>query len=209
MKYLSQSSADVNTGAYFAMSSDHKANAGADRWVELARATLLERGVEAVRVEALARDLGVTKGSFYTRFRDRDDLLQQVLKDWERCRVDEVISASKDGDADALTQLRRLFLEVTLSDGRLERAIRVWATIENRAADAVKRIDQRRFQHLKQLFRDIGFPEKAARDRARLSYLARLGLLLTVEERTLRERKALATANLAILVNPHDTAATL
>jgi AcrR family transcriptional regulator len=186
------------------MTSMPKFNIGNDRWLDLARETLLSKGVEAVRVEALARDLGVTKGSFYTRFRDRNDLLQQVLQDWERCRVDEVIAASRFNDADALTQLKRLILEVTLDDGRLERAIRMWATLEDSAADAVKRVDQRRIQHLEHLFRDIGFSKPAARDRARLSFLARLGLLLTAEEMTLRERKALAATNFNILVNRQD-----
>src|ERR1043166_4405810 len=59
--------------------------AAADRkaWIHAAIAALRRGGVEAVRVETLATDLGVTKGSFYWHFRDRDELLQALLASWE------------------------------------------------------------------------------------------------------------------------------
>jgi len=52
---------------------------GQDDWLRAARLALLRGGVEAVRVEKLARDLGVTKGSFYWHFKDRDELLELLL----------------------------------------------------------------------------------------------------------------------------------
>ena len=48
-----------------------------------ARLALLHRGADGVRVEVLARELGVTKGSFYWHFRDRADLLEALLVEWE------------------------------------------------------------------------------------------------------------------------------
>jgi AcrR family transcriptional regulator len=44
-----------------------------------------------VRVESLARALGVTKGGFYGHFDDRNGLLDEMLDAWERLSVDEVI----------------------------------------------------------------------------------------------------------------------
>ena len=41
---------------------------GKSDWLRAARLALLHGGVEAVRVERLARDLHVTKGSFYWHF---------------------------------------------------------------------------------------------------------------------------------------------
>src|SRR5215831_18160375 len=52
-------------------------------WLKAARMALLQGGVEAVRVEKLARNLCVTKGSFYWHFRDREELLEALLREWE------------------------------------------------------------------------------------------------------------------------------
>ena len=57
---------------------------GKDDWLRAARRALLIRGPNGVRVEPLARDLGVTKGSFYWHFSDRDDLLEALLVEWEQ-----------------------------------------------------------------------------------------------------------------------------
>src|SRR5262249_42932087 len=56
---------------------------GREDWLRAARRALLARGPEGVRVEPLARDLGVTKGSFYWHFGDRADLLEALLVEWE------------------------------------------------------------------------------------------------------------------------------
>src|SRR4051794_41809345 len=52
-------------------------------WLRAARLALLRGGVEAVRPEKIARDLQVTKGSFYWHFRNREDLLEALLHEWE------------------------------------------------------------------------------------------------------------------------------
>ena len=59
-------------------------------WLRAARLALLRGGVEAVRVEKLARDLDVTKGSFYWHFKDRDELLDLLLREWES-EVQEIV----------------------------------------------------------------------------------------------------------------------
>src|SRR5438874_13057732 len=47
-----------------------------ERWIEAGLAEIARSGVEGVRVEVLAKNLGVTKGGFYRRFRDRAALLE-------------------------------------------------------------------------------------------------------------------------------------
>jgi len=47
-------------------------------------------GPDAVRVEALAKRLGVTRAGFYGSFADRDALLEAMLDAWERESTDEV-----------------------------------------------------------------------------------------------------------------------
>src|SRR5215216_2342992 len=65
----------------------------AEDWVEAARAGMVEGGIDAVAVEPLARQLGVTKGSFYWHFRDRRALLDATLERWQEESTEERISA--------------------------------------------------------------------------------------------------------------------
>ncbi len=52
-------------------------------WLRAAQRTLVIHGLAGVRIEALARDLGVSKGSFYWHFADRAALLEALLAAWE------------------------------------------------------------------------------------------------------------------------------
>ena len=58
------------------------ANLGADDWVEAAFDAMAEGGIDAVRIEPLAKQLGVTRGSFYWHFADRDRLYLAMLRKW-------------------------------------------------------------------------------------------------------------------------------
>ena len=55
-----------------------------DKWIEAGLQELAAGGPDAVRVEHLAQALGVTKGSFYRHFDDRDALLEGMLDTWEQ-----------------------------------------------------------------------------------------------------------------------------
>src|ERR671922_6013 len=62
-----------------------------ERWIAAALDALADGGMAAVAVEPLAARLGVTKGSFYWHFRDRDELLTAALQEWERTGTEELI----------------------------------------------------------------------------------------------------------------------
>ena len=63
--------------------SDERARTRSQRdWIEAGFAEIARTGVEGVRVEVLAKNLGVTKGGFYRRFRDRAALLDGMLQNW-------------------------------------------------------------------------------------------------------------------------------
>jgi hypothetical protein len=61
------------------------------RWIEEGLRALAAGGPDAVRVEALAQALGVTKGGFYGHFADRGALLAEMLDSWEQKATDEVL----------------------------------------------------------------------------------------------------------------------
>src|SRR5258708_23489929 len=53
-------------------------------WVEEGAPALAAGGPDAVRVELLARALGVTRGGFYWHFPDRSALLAEMLRTRQR-----------------------------------------------------------------------------------------------------------------------------
>ena len=59
-----------------------KARLGRDDWIRAALDAIAAGGLAAVAVEPLARSLGVTKGSFYAHFSNRDELIEAALEAW-------------------------------------------------------------------------------------------------------------------------------
>lgn len=127
-------------------------------WIEEGLRALGGGGPDAVRIERLARALGVSKGGFYWHFDDRQALLEEMLNTWERTWVDEVIEALEARDGDARSKLRHLFAMAATSGGELlkiELAIRNWARRDKAVAKRLRQVDNRRMNYLRSLFRAI------------------------------------------------------
>jgi AcrR family transcriptional regulator len=124
-----------------------------ERWIDEGLRALAAGGPDAVRVEALARALGVTKGGFYWHFDGRGALLDEMLDTWERTAIDEVIERVEAGGGDARAKLRRLFGVAVGSGGVLtiDLAIRDWARRDRKVARRLKRADNRRMDYMRSL----------------------------------------------------------
>src|SRR5258708_24489227 len=110
-------------------------------------------GRAAVRVEALAQALGVTKGGFYGHFADRDALLDEMLDTWERMSTDEVVERVEHKGGDIGARLRRAGA-LTFSSELLpiDLAIRDWSRRDQAVAERLRRVDNRRMDYLRLLF---------------------------------------------------------
>jgi AcrR family transcriptional regulator len=124
------------------------------RWIEEGMRALAVGGPDAVRIELLARALGVTRGGFYWHFDDRRALLEEVLDAWEQVSVDEVIKRVESESGDARAKLRRLSTLAGSSDEplRIDLAVRDWARREQTVADRLRRVDNRRMDYMRSLF---------------------------------------------------------
>ena len=122
-----------------------------EKWIEEGLRALAAGGVDAVRVEALAKSLGVTKGGFYGYFADRGELLDAILDAWEREGVDDVLDRVERESADVMQRVR-LAGRLTFSSDRLlpiDLAIRDWARRDPTVAERLRRVDNRRMQVLR------------------------------------------------------------
>ena len=123
-------------------------------WIEEGLKALAAGGPDAVRVEPLAKALGVTKGGFYWHFDGRRALLDEMLDTWERVSIDEVIEQIEGEGGDAKARLRRLFdLAAAHDEARsADLAVRDWSRRDQAVAARVRRVDNRRVDYLRTLF---------------------------------------------------------
>src|SRR6516162_9059234 len=100
---------------------------GPGQWVAAARALLVAQGIEAVKVDRIARRLGVTRGGFYWHFRSRQALLDRLLAEWEETSIipfAQLDSAKPDLESQIL-QLFLFWLRSKEFDSRYDSAIRL------------------------------------------------------------------------------------
>jgi AcrR family transcriptional regulator len=166
-----------------------------DAWIEAGFRELARSGVEGVRVEVLAKNLGVTKGGFYRRFKDRAALLEGMLQDWSAGRIAAIGQQTSLEGATARDRLRaliRLYSERMNTEGMaVELAIRQWARSDEKAALAVAGVDAARLKNVGQLYRATGLAPEEAEAEAFLFYCFIFGQSLLFLERGPRKRAQL------------------
>jgi len=146
-------------------------------WEQAALDLISAQGVGAVAVEALARRLGVTKGSFYWHFPTREALLKAALEHWEKQDTDNVL-----GQVEPIADPRARLCELFRRTGREAKSHVIYSALL-RALDhpivqpVMARVSQRRIDFLTIAYRQVGMNRGAAAHRARLAYAAYVGFL--------------------------------
>jgi AcrR family transcriptional regulator len=170
-------------------------------WIEAGLRALAAGGPDAVRVEVLARALGVSKGGFYGYFGNRPALLDAILDAWEQLSVDDVIERieGEDGEraGDARSKLERLGAiavsgEETLGIDPLEvdLAVRDWARRDKKVARRLRRVDNRRMDYMRSLFRTLCTDEAEVEDRCLLAFSLWIGSHFIAADHRGRSRAA-------------------
>jgi AcrR family transcriptional regulator len=166
-----------------------------DRWIEAGLAELARHGVDGVRIEVLAKNLGVTKGGFYRRFADRAALLAGILESWRAGRIASIEQQTSLDGATARDRLRaviRLYAErVNAQAMAIELAIRQWGRTDQAAAAAVASVDAARLKNVATLYRSTGMTAEQADAQAFLFYCFIFGQSLLFLEHGPRKRTQL------------------
>ncbi|KRA24140.1 hypothetical protein ASD65_06650 [Microbacterium sp. Root61] len=147
----------------------------ADDWTLAAFERFNADGIAAVRVEAVARDLGTTKGSFYWHFADRAALVQTVLETWERTETEELIARVQqiESPRDRLAWLFEAIVQ-RMQDRGGERTLYIEAAAAG-IHQVVGRVVERRVTYVAGVIEELGFDAVEARRRAALIVAAVIG----------------------------------
>ncbi len=154
-----------------------RSSLSAGDWEQQALVLIAEQGIRAVAIESLAKRMGVTKGSFYWHFPNRDSLLEQSLLRWEK--HDEAnLQASLGAILDPRERLRSFFRRT----GREKLTHNVYSSLcttsdHPQVEPLLERVAERRMKHIEAAFGEIGFEPQEASHRARLTYSTYLGFL--------------------------------
>jgi AcrR family transcriptional regulator len=178
-----------------------------ERWIEEGLQALAAGGPDAVRIEALAKKLGVTKGGFYGYFADRDALLKAMLDAWERESTDEVIDRVEREGGSPRTRIQRAGV-LTFSSDRLlpiDLAIRDWARRDETVAERLRRVDNRRMALLREMIGTFCPDADEVEARSLLAFCVAIGQHLLAADHGDRTRtQVLVRATDLLLDRPKD-----
>ncbi|MAA97260.1 MAG: TetR family transcriptional regulator [Stappia sp.] len=151
-----------------------------DLWLQAAYQALLEGGVDAVKIQPLAKRLDLSRTSFYWFFKDRVALLDALVSLWRDRNTGNLVGRAEayaETIAEAMLNVFDCWLDPELFDSRLEFAVRSWALQSPETLAEVQRADTRRIEALAAMFTRFGHDPAGADVRARTIYLTQIGYI--------------------------------
>lgn len=176
-------------------SPDRKGNIKVTRagWIECAKVVLIEEGIGAVKIDRLARRLGVTRGGFYYHFKNHHSLLEDLLLAWREQNRFTPPELDASSPAKALVALETIcdnLIHERGFDPQFDLAVREWARVSKPVAQVVHAVDDERTAEMQRVFRGLGCDAAEAFIRAKVLYTHQIGTYtIGVDESTAtRER---------------------
>jgi AcrR family transcriptional regulator len=151
-----------------------------ETWLSAAYQSLVESGVDAVRIGPLAKKVKLSRTSFYWFFRDRDTLLSVLLERWRTKNTGNLIrqtQAYAETITEGIFNVFDCWLDSRLFDPGLEFAVRSWAQQSEEVAGEIRDADAARITALTDMFVRFGFKSHVADVRARTTYLSQIGYI--------------------------------
>ncbi|MRG57487.1 TetR family transcriptional regulator [Phyllobacterium sp. SYP-B3895] len=160
-------------------------------WLDAAYASLLESGIDSVKILPLAKKLGLSRTSFYWFFKDREELLAALVAKWREKNTGNMVKQSEayaESLVEAMLNVFDCWINFDLFDAKFEFAVRSWALQSPEILAEVQLADQTRLEALKQMFVRFGHSEITADVRARTTYLVQIGYISMQSEEDLGTR---------------------
>ena len=86
------------------------------KWLEFSLELLIKEGNTKLRIDNLVRSMGVTKGSFYWHFKNRDDFILSLVKHWIQISILVVVEHMQQIQGDAKKRLFELMKFIVVND---------------------------------------------------------------------------------------------
>lgn len=175
-----------------------------EKWIEEGLRALAEGGVEAVRIDVLAKRLGVTRGGFYGYFTDREALLTAMLDAWEHESVDTEIERIEQQDGDARDQAGLVgeFLRSAERVRPVDLALRDWARRDPAVVERMRRVDNKRMGLARAMIGTVCPDPDEVEARALLAFCLAIGSAFLSAEHPGRTRAEVMTRAAELVLAP-------
>lgn len=165
-------------------------------WLSLALRKLVSDGIDQVKVQIMAKELGVARSSFYWHFASREDLCRAMMDEWLHKNTGPIIERAMRPAADinfALLAVSECWLSQSLFDPALDIAVRLWARRSEEVRAVIMQADNMRIEAIKTMFLRYGYDARDALIRARTIYFTQIGqfTLEDIEPPALRSEHAI------------------
>jgi AcrR family transcriptional regulator len=142
-------------------------------YFEAALVILANSGSQQLKIGSLCRAVGVTTGSFYGYFQGWKGFVAQFLEYWEQAQTITIVqtSSTHEDPYQRLAVMQQLAAEIPHA---AEAALRAWGHTDPTVRDAMQRVDELRYQSLRDIVElVVSNPDDA-------DFVASLGITLLV-----------------------------
>ena len=176
-------------------------------WLQQALEIFVSEGIDAVRITRLANDLGMTRGSFYWHFQNREDLIDALVSYWKDKNTAAITDSMTQASslADGIFRFFETCIDAALFDPRLDLALREWARRSVRIHAMVDNEDAARLEALRQFYLRFDYPMPQALIRARVLYYSQIGFYALGTSESLQTRLDYTEAYFEAFTGQHLT----
>jgi AcrR family transcriptional regulator len=170
-------------------------------WLDAAYQALIDGGVDAVKIQPLAKRLALSRTSFYWFFKDREELLQALLARWREKNTGGIVrqtGAYAESIAEAMLNVFDCWYDPDLFDSQFEFAVRSWALQSAEILREVRAADRIRLEALAEMLVRFGHDPATADVAARTVYLVQIGYISMQAEEDKADRMARVAAYVSI-----------
>jgi AcrR family transcriptional regulator len=168
-----------------------RAPLGRQVWLDAAREALIDEGTAGVEVNKLAKRLRSSRGGFYWFFKNRQQLLEELLAYWAESGTalfEKILRTPGRNGMEEYVALTNLWIDESDYDPKWDGAVRDWARTSEPVRRVVASVDQRRIAILEHIFQDMGYRGKEAHIRARITYYHQVGYYALGVQESRKER---------------------